>query len=116
MNSPLSFVAVSQSRFAQQSRKLIRLAGCTALCASGQLAFSETAGAQTPAPPASTFKVTPHSPTAAALGKYVDMPVTLATGTPEITIPLYTIECGELRLPLSLSYQATGFRVSERAG
>jgi hypothetical protein len=68
------------------------------------------------APPTSTFKITPHSPTAASLGKYLDLPVTLATGTPQINIPLYEIKSGELTLPISLSYQATGFRVSERAG
>lgn len=66
--------------------------------------------------PASTFKITPHSPTAASLGKYLDLPVSLATGTPQLNIPLYEIKSGELTLPISLSYQATGFRVSERAG
>jgi YD repeat-containing protein len=71
---------------------------------------------QRPTEPTSTFKVTPHSPTAAALGKYVDLPVSLATGTPQINIPLYEIKSGELTLPISLTYQATGFRVGERAG
>jgi hypothetical protein len=81
---------------------------------SGLLALS--AWGQTPTAPASTFNVSPHSPTAAALGKYVDLPVSLATGTPQITIPLYEIKSGELTLPISLSDQATGFRVGERAG
>jgi hypothetical protein len=57
----------------------------------------------------------PPTPTAAALGKYVDMPVSLYTGTPEINIPLYEITSGDLKLPISLNYHAGGFRVEEQA-
>jgi hypothetical protein len=57
----------------------------------------------------------PPTPTAAALGKYVDIPVNLSTGIPEINIPIYEIKCGTLSLPISLNYHAGGFRVAEEA-
>jgi YD repeat-containing protein len=57
----------------------------------------------------------PPTPTVAALGKYVDAPVSLYTGTPEISIPIYEITAGNYKLPISLSYHAGGFRVSEES-
>jgi hypothetical protein len=48
--------------------------------------------------------LTPVSPTASALGKYVDNPVSLYTGTPNITIPIYNIEMKEVSIPINLSY------------
>lgn len=57
----------------------------------------------------------PPTPTAAALGKYVDQPVNLHMGIPEISIPVYEIDLGDYKLPLALSYHAGGFRVSEGA-
>lgn len=56
------------------------------------------------------------SPTAAALGKYVDMPVSYHTGLPQISIPIHTIKEGPLTLPVSLSYHAGGVKVMEPAG
>ena len=56
------------------------------------------------------------SPTAASLGKYVDFPVNLHTGVPNINLPLYTVEEGPLQLPISLSYHAGGLKVLEPAG
>jgi hypothetical protein len=57
--------------------------------------------------------VTISSPTAAALGKYGDVPVNYNTGIPDITIPIYTIKEGPLELPVSLSYHASGLKVAE---
>lgn len=57
----------------------------------------------------------PPAPTAAALGKYVDQPVNLYMGIPEISIPIYEIDLGDYKLPIALSYHAGGFRVSECA-
>lgn len=54
-------------------------------------------------------------PTAAALGKYVDIPVNYHTGIPNISIPLYTVKTGSLTLPISLSYHASGLKVQEQA-
>lgn len=53
------------------------------------------------------------SPEAAALGKYGEIPVTLQTGTPNISIPIYEIKGKKLSLPISLSYHGSGFKVSE---
>ncbi|MCW3465272.1 DUF5977 domain-containing protein [Chitinophaga nivalis] len=56
------------------------------------------------------------SPTAASLGKFVDMPVSYHTGSPQINIPIYEIESGPLKLPISLSYHPSGLKVIEPAG
>lgn len=55
------------------------------------------------------------APNAAALGKYADYPVSYFTGVPNITIPLYVLKDGGLNVPISLSYHASGIRVSELA-
>jgi YD repeat-containing protein len=57
----------------------------------------------------------PATPTAAGLGKYVDAPINLSTGTPGISIPIYEIVAGSFKLPISLTYHAGGFRVEEDA-
>lgn len=69
------------------------------------------------APPESLYKqVMVSTPEMAALAKNVSCPVNYSTGTPQISIPLYTIECGSITLPLSLTYNASGVRVSEMSG
>ena len=60
-------------------------------------------------------QIIPPSPTAAALGKYGDVPVGLYTGIPSISIPLYEINDGSLNLPISLNYHAGGIKVEEVA-
>ena len=55
------------------------------------------------------------SPTAAALGKYADYPVSYQSGTPNISIPIYSVKSGNLELPISLSYHASGLKVQELA-
>ena len=55
------------------------------------------------------------SPTAASLGKYGDIPVSYRTGVPDIHIPIYTVESGSLKLPLTLSYHADGLKTQENA-
>lgn len=55
------------------------------------------------------------SPTAASLGKYVDIPVNYNNGLPQITIPIATVKEGELQLPISLQYHASGIKVEELA-
>ncbi|MBD2705650.1 hypothetical protein IC229_33895 [Spirosoma sp. BT702] len=59
--------------------------------------------------------ITPLSPTAASLGSYGEVPVSLYSGTPNINIPLTTLSGVELKVPLSLSYRAAGIRVEENA-
>lgn len=60
-------------------------------------------------------KVIPPSPNAANLGSYVGTPMGHYTGTPSISIPIWTITEGKLSLPISLSYKSGGIRVSEIA-
>ncbi len=60
--------------------------------------------------------VIPSSPNASSLMRYLDYPVSNATGIPDINIPLYVINSGELSLPISLSYHSSGRRVYDRTG
>ncbi len=72
--------------------------------------------AQTSPPTAGAYgQVSIASPTAASLGKFVDIPVSYHTGIPQISVPLYTIKEGSLTLPISLSYHAGGIKVQEPA-
>ncbi|MDB5133276.1 MAG: hypothetical protein JWR02_3025 [Mucilaginibacter sp.] len=60
--------------------------------------------------------VFPKSPGSAAFAKYGDYQVNLFTGVPDISIPLYTIQSGSLEVPVTLSYHASGIKVSDVAG
>jgi len=59
--------------------------------------------------------VIPPSPNVANQMKFVETPVSLFTGTPQISIPIYTIQEGNYSLPISLDYNAGGIKVSEIA-
>lgn len=66
--------------------------------------------------PASYYKnVIPPSPNASSLGKYVDWPVNLYTGVPQIDVPIYELKGRSLSVPISLSYHASGIKVGENA-
>lgn len=58
----------------------------------------------------------PLSPNAASFAKYGDYQVSMFTGTPDISIPLYEIKSGGITVPISLSYHASGNRYSDQAG
>lgn len=55
-------------------------------------------------------RIVPISPTATAMEKYLTYPVDHCTGVPNITIPLYEIVAGEVTIPVSLSYHASGLK------
>jgi len=55
----------------------------------------------------------PPPPDAAALGKFGEIPVSLYTGIPSISIPIYTVSVSGFQLPISLDYHAGGVRVDE---
>jgi hypothetical protein len=57
----------------------------------------------------------PGSPEAQAFEKYGNYDVTLHTGTPNIQIPLYVIKGSELDIPISLTYDASGIKVTQKA-
>lgn len=56
------------------------------------------------------------SPNAAALGEYGEIPVSLYTGIPEISIPVYTMKSGNNNLSVSLSYHGGGVRPDRHPG
>jgi hypothetical protein len=56
------------------------------------------------------------TPTTAALVKNIVYPMNYSTGLPEIKIPLYEVKCGELTLPIYLSYHASGIKLTDVAG
>jgi hypothetical protein len=61
-------------------------------------------------------QVIPPSPEAAQLGQYGNVPVSLFTGTPQVSIPVYELKGNSLSLPVSLSYYSTGFKPQDIAG
>jgi hypothetical protein len=61
------------------------------------------------------IKIIPPSPNASSLGIYGDIQTSKYTGTPEISIPIYTVKCGDISLPITLDYHASGIKVSQQA-
>jgi len=61
------------------------------------------------------FERIPSSPNAGALNKYLQFPVNLASGSASISIPIYTITAGGIKIPISLSYNTSGIKVAERS-
>jgi YD repeat-containing protein len=61
-------------------------------------------------------KVIPPSPTASSLGKYGDVPVSLFSGLPGVSVPLFELSSKELSVPISISYHAAGVKVEDIAG
>ncbi len=57
----------------------------------------------------------PKGPNTASIEKFGSYEVNLFTGLPDISIPLYTIDAGDVKVPISLSYHASGIRVQEVA-
>lgn len=60
-----------------------------------------------------SWNVAVPSPAAASLGRFGEIPVSLFTGEPEISIPLYTVRGRTLELPITLRYRASGLRVED---
>src|SRR5258707_4719998 len=62
-----------------------------------------------------SLRVTVPSPNAASLGRYGDIPVSLYSGVPDISVPLFTLKGRTLSLPITLRYHASGVRVEDIA-
>lgn len=56
-----------------------------------------------------------QAPTVASFMKYIDHPVGLFHGNPEISHLLYTLKDGAVELPITLQYNASGIKVTEEA-
>ncbi|TAE38111.1 MAG: DUF4237 domain-containing protein [Runella slithyformis] len=52
---------------------------------------------------------------ASSIGRFKDTPVNLYTGTPAVGLPIYTLQEGNLNLPIALSYNASGMKAGEVA-
>lgn len=59
--------------------------------------------------------VAPASPEAAILFKFMDIPVSEYTGTPNINVPITGLKNGSLGMDISMSYHASGNKVNEMA-
>ena len=59
--------------------------------------------------------ITRPSPTVQAMQKFGDIPVSIYTGIPDITIPVYTVQFHDITVPVTLSYHASGIKVAEEA-
>jgi hypothetical protein len=59
--------------------------------------------------------ITPKSPNVAAIEKYGNFEVNLFHGVPEINIPLFDLKSKAFSIPLTLSYHASGIKVTDVA-
>lgn len=50
------------------------------------------------------------------LNKFSEYPVSINTGVPEISIPLYSIEFGGQQIPIMLRYHASGIKLGQTSG
>ena len=57
--------------------------------------------------------IIPPSPTAYALGNYGNIQVGLFTGSPNLSVPLFTYKTNNIALPLNLFYGSSGIKVDE---
>lgn len=59
--------------------------------------------------------IVPESPNAASLGIFGAIPVGHYTGIPNISIPIYEIDLDGKKIPIAISYHASGIRVAQEA-
>src|SRR3954468_11783544 len=60
-------------------------------------------------------QITLPSPSAAAIGKFGSVPVSLYNGTPQISIPLYQIKTPNHQIDIGLRYDASGTKAAQDA-
>lgn len=56
-----------------------------------------------------------RTPEAAAFKKYGEEAVNEYTGTADISVPLYTVKCKDVEIPITLRYDASGIKVEQEA-
>lgn len=55
-----------------------------------------------------------ESPNAASLGSFGEVPVNMFTGTPNISVPLYTLKYGKISVPISLRYNSAAVKPGQQ--
>lgn len=60
------------------------------------------------------YSIVPGSPQVAGLVEKIEYPVDYFHGTPTVNLPIYTLKCGEIEIPLFLSYSSGGIRVEQK--
>ena len=63
-----------------------------------------------------TDKNTFLSPNASSLGLFGTIPVSLQNGTTNISLPVYEITDGPIKVPITLNYHSSGFRPDTHPG
>lgn len=106
MSKFIFIVDLSRSR-----SNLVKLLVCSLLLV-GKLAYAQKSD---PDLPIYNPLISSPSPNAAKLGVYGDVPVSLFSGTLDLTIPIYEIRLPDFTLPIKLSYNASGIKVGEVA-
>jgi YD repeat-containing protein len=81
----------------------------TLLCAA-TLLFSYAISQTVPNPPKD------ETPNVATLDKFGDIPVDMATGVPNISIPIHTLKFGNINVPVALRYHPSAVRVAQHPG
>ena len=57
-----------------------------------------------------------ESPNTASLGVFGEIPVNLFTGTPDISVPIYTVKSGSISFPIVLKYHPALVKPNEHPG
>jgi hypothetical protein len=58
-------------------------------------------------------QITPQSPNVAALDKFIEVPVSLSSGRINLSIPIYEVNVGSVKIPISLDYNNNGLMPDE---
>ncbi|PIF47748.1 hypothetical protein CLU96_4817 [Chryseobacterium sp. 52] len=59
---------------------------------------------------------TPKTPDISSLGKYIDKPISLSSGSVNVSVPIYTLPINSnISIPINLQYNTQGIKVSEVA-
>ncbi|MBV8256061.1 MAG: hypothetical protein JO154_25925 [Chitinophaga sp.] len=78
-----------------------------AICFGRDLAFGQSNQLNTVIPP---------SPRSREFEKFINYPVSLYNGLPQIGINFYTIELGSVKIPIGIAYHASGIKFGQTSG
>lgn len=102
------------SRISGISRTRILFSLLSLICCQ-EASYGQTAS--NPLETESLFKnQTVNTPAATALMQNIVYPMNYSTGLPEIKIPLYEVTDGDLKLPIYLTYHASGIKLGDASG